>query len=478
MKSKTILEIHNDLLNESTSVVELVQQAIKQDESVKNLNAVITTNYEEALKQAATLDKMPNDQKNDPLFGIVYSLKDNICTRNLRTTGGSLFLDKYVPVYNATVYDRLLTNNAVLLNKSNLDEFGLGGSGLYSAYGQVKNPLNSEQVVGGSSSGSAVLVQQGVVQFAIATDTGDSIRRPASIMGIIGYKPTYGLISRYGVLPYAPSMDHVGILARHVEDVAVVLNAVTGYDDKDNTSIDTNKNYLTLLQKKDIYTIAVLKPSLDELKDPAIKKLFKDKIDQLAVEYTIREIDFDYDMIKTINSVYQIISYTEALSSYANLSNITFGQHDVEYNNYEDLIKTVRTQFLGQELKHRFAIGAYVSTPQNFDEFLIRAMKMRHVLVSEINKILESYDFVLSLGAYDYAEKVSDVLAHEYEAPILDNILQLANFAGLPSLTIPFISNENGNIGLNITSGYNNDDILLNIGYQINLLNKNGDHHA
>ncbi|MCV3743725.1 amidase family protein [Ureaplasma sp. ES3154-GEN] len=477
MKNKTILEIHEALLKEQTSVVQLVKEAINLEKETAAYNAVITNNHEQALLDAARLDALPAEQKQNPLFGIIYSLKDNISTKGLRTTGGSLFLQNYTPMYDATVQELLQAENAVLLNKSNLDEFGLGGSGLYSGYNKVVNPLNPLQVTGGSSSGSAVLVQQGVVQFAIATDTGDSIRRPASIMGIVGYKPTYGLVSRYGVLPYAPSMDHVGILARSVQDVAVVLNTIATYDPKDNTSIKADKNYLSLLEKRDIYTIAVLKPSLAELHNPELKKLFKQKIDQIGFEYTVREIDFDYEMIKTVNTVYQIISYTEALSSYANLSNITFGQHNVEYHNYEDLIKQVRTNYLGSEIKQRFAIGAYVSAPDQFNEYLLKAMQMRHILVTEINKILESYDFVLSLGAYDYAEQVQDVLDHTYNAPILDNILQLANFAGLPSLTIPFISNDQGNIGLNIMSGYNNDDILLNIGHQISSLN-NGEHNA
>lgn len=468
MKNKTIWEIHQDILNKKISIQEITKEAIKKQEAIRSLNAVITEiDSQKLIDYAKQLDEEVEKNKDNLLYGIPYSLKDNISTKDIKTTGGSKFLENYVPVFDATVKKILDEHNAILLNKSNLDEFGLGGTGQYSAFGPVINPLDNSKVTGGSSSGSAVLVQQKVVNYAIATDTGDSIRRPASIMGIVGLKPSYGLISRFGVLPFSPSLDHVGIFSNNVFDSAIVLNALARYDENDLTSIKTeNKNFYAKLLLKNLrkYKIAILKPAIEHSGE-LVKNNFLSFIDKIKEQHEVEIIDFDKTLLETIPIVYKIISSAEALSSYSNFTNITFANLDIDYTNYEDLIIKARTSYFGDQLKQRFYIGAFVTDENNFDDIYLKAKKARQLIVQKTKKILSKYDVILSPAVHDVVESVVDVKNKIATTNLVEDIMQIANFGGLPSITIPFFKNNNDNIGLNLIGNYLKDEILIDVAY-------------
>ncbi len=406
------------------------------------------------------------------LNGVLYSLKDNIATKDILTTGGSLFLKNYVPNYNATVYELLKNTGANLLTKDNMDEFGLGGSGLFSAFGQLINPIDKDRIVGGSSSGSSIMVKKDLVSFAIATDTGDSIRKPASFLGIVGFKPSYGMISRYGVYPYAPSMDHVGIIAKYITDVAIVFSTLNQFDKKDLTSIDLNKKYNFKNLKADkTKKLAVIKQSLKYMLDDE-KKIFINYLDELKNNgFLIDEVDFNQELIKAIDPIYKIISYSEAYSCYSNLTGVTFGDFNNDYQNWQDLIIKNRTEKLGKQLKRRFIIGAYSIIGENFENIYQKSKKVRTLIINEVNKILAQYDAYIIPGASRIAPLMKDVMNHLSDSNLCDDLLQIANFAGLPSITIPAIKYLNNPLGINITSKNFNDEIVLNIALAIENFN-------
>ncbi|ACI60113.1 amidase family protein [Ureaplasma urealyticum] len=471
MKNKTILTLHEQIKKREIKIYDLVKKTIDHNLKIKNLNASLANNYEQALNQASFLDQeiSNNDTQIDYLFGIPYSLKDNISTKNIITTGGSLFLENYQPPYDATVKTLLDQNQAILLNKSNLDEFGLGGTGTDSAFGIVVNPLDSTRVCGGSSSGSAVLVQQGVVPFAIATDTGDSIRRPASIMGIVGFKPSYGIISRYGVYPFAPSLDHVGIFTNNVLDTQIVFNAIAKRDFKDFTSLDFKTQSLTTLKTNNKYKIGIFKPSFDLL-EPKYQQELNNLINKLNKDHEVISVDYDINLLKAISPVYKLVAFSEAYSSYSNFTNITFGKHDIEYKNYEDLIIKARTLYLGTQLKQRFMIGAYVTQEAQFETLLTAAKKMRTLIVQKAKQLFTNCDLILNLAVHDVSETIEDVNNQKPTTNLVEDVMQIANFGGFPSIVIPFIKTSLGNLGLNLWADYLNDNKLLNAAYLISNL--------
>lgn len=467
MKNKTIRTLHNQLINKEITVEQLVNEAINKDIALKEANATLDTNYKQALELAKEFDKS-TIEPNQFLAGIPYSLKDNIITKDIITTGGSKLLSKYTPPYDAHIKTLLDQNKAILINKTNCDEFGFGGTGLASAFGPVINVDYPNRVVGGSSSGSALLVQQGVVPYAIATDTGDSIRRPASLLGICGYKPTYGIVSRYGVMPFSPSLDHVGILANDVADVAIVLDAIVQRDYKDSTSVDINTNFYDQLNSNQKYHFKIIKDIYCLFK-PEYKLAFDQLIAELkANNHQVSFVEYDFKLIQAIPSIYKVIAYAEGLSSLSNLTNITFGHQLVDYKNYEDLLYNTRNQFFNSEIKKRLYMGAFVTQSNTIQPIFMNAKKMRNLIVEAINQHLNDQNTIfIHLTTNDVAETIEAVRTQQPTTNEITDVLQIANFSGLPSISIPFIKNESGHVGLNLFSKVFNDQEVLNAAYLI-----------
>ncbi|WP_342252652.1 amidase family protein [Spiroplasma endosymbiont of Amphibalanus improvisus] len=470
MINKTIAEMHNMLINKEITPSELVKQAIDRLKKTKHLNSVITDTFEQALILAKKLDKM-EFSKDDFLFGIPYSTKDNFCTLNVKTTAGSKSLDNFVPKYNSKVVEILNENNAISIAKTNLDELGMGGHGLYSYKGNVLNPWDNKRISGGSSSGSTVSVAVGAVAFSLGTDTGDSIRKPAAYNGIVGFKPSYGLISRNGVIPYAPSLDTVGFLTRNVEDNAILLSHLAKHDPRDMTSKKQNLNKINIkLKKIQNKKIAFFQNVYDVLAEP-IKKNYDELFNKLkANDIKIEFINFDQELLESLEIVYTVISYAEAASTSSAIDGINFGFR-VEGDNYSEIMHRTRTQGFGKVVKRRFVIGSYCLSDDNQELLFNSAKKIRRLICNALKVVFQKYDGLILPPANDYAPLIKDV-EKDQENPykrgsFVDNILLIANLYGNPSITIPCGFWDDLPIGININTDIYHEQDCLDLAFTI-----------
>lgn len=479
MKKSKIIAFHKQVFDYHTNVEEAIKPYLEiQKEHLGNQdNAILLDLSNQAIAAAKHLDSLLAENKpayeKNLLFGIPFNLKDNFSTAGIITTGGSRFLKNYLPSFSATVYDKLIQNHALFLAKTNMDEFGLGGTGTFSGFGIVKNPFDDTKISGGSSSGSAVSVAKGSSIFSVGTDTGDSIRKPASYLGIVGYKPTYGIISRFGVFPYSPSLDHVGILSTSVTDTAIVLDSLVDFDEKDFSSQKILKNFYKNLKCPEKIKVVILKDVFSGLKaefQESFEKLIK-KI-TLDSRFEITYANFDLNLLKMIDAIYQIISYSEASSSWNNLNGILFGNNkNVSYEDYEDLMYQLRTKYLGSQLKKRFVIGNWCTSDKHFDDTYLKARKLIKIINAKTKLIFAQHDVILIPGVSDIALNLEDVLKNRSTTNYCDDALQIANFGGFPSITIPFINLNNKNyLGLNLFSDNFEDQKLLNIALLFELL--------
>lgn len=476
IQNLSIVELHNKLKNKEISVSQLI------DQTYKNLAANLDSNF------LITLFDNPANKKLDELFdeknllsGIPYVTKDNFWAKDKLTTAGSKILSNFYPTDDATITKKLYQAKTVLLGKTAMDELGMGGTGLFSFNGIVRSPFDEERIAGGSSSGSAYAVAKGLVSFATGTDTGDSIRKPASFNGIVGFKPTYGSLSRYGVIPYAPSLDHVGFFTKTVEDMAVVCDATFGYDKKDFTSIDNpHKFYENINNINSKIKFGYIKNIHKYIKGN-LKKEYENIFQKIKAEgFEIKELDFKKELLDAIPAVYMMISFSEAVSTHSNLDGINFGLRvENEGDNYIDIIKKTRASGFGRNVKKRFVIGSYQLRKENQELILTKSKKVRTLIIEELNKLYEQVDVLILPPTLDVVPKISDVMGTDIEDRIeddevfLQDLLILANFNGMPSITIPFIKENNLPIGINLCAKPKMDLLALQAAkYLENLINK------
>lgn len=416
------------------------------------------------------MDKKEEEDGDSILRGIPYALKDNISTKGILTTGSSNLLKNYIPLYDATVYKKLKEAGAVLVGKTVLDELAMGGSGTTGHTGVVRNPWNKERMIGGSSAGSAASVALSIVPFAIGSDTGDSIRKPAGYGGVVGYKPTYGRVSRYGLFAFASSMDHVGLFARSVRDVSYVMDVIKGHDDKDMTSLpDEDIKYAehiddTVRGKKLFYIKEAIEidNGSSELKE--IMKNFKEVIAKCEeIGMSVSEVSFRKDLLEAIYPAYMCISCAEATSNNSNLTGIPFGNR-IDGKNVNDIMMKTRTEGFSELIKRRFVLGSYILQKENQEKLFLNAGRVRRLIVLKMNELFKEYDGLIMPTAPSIAPlfgEDSDRLSDEYL--ILGNHLVIGNFGGFPSITIPsgFVSKMP--IGINITGRCKEDCLVLNM---------------
>lgn len=461
MKCKNIKDIRNDLDNGLVTSLALFKSSV--DKALKyqsdyNCFVTILDNYEHI------------DNKNSLLNGVVYALKDNISTKGILTTASSNILKDYVPVYDATIYRKLKENGAVLMGKTVLDELAMGGTGTTAHTGIVRNPYDKRRMIGGSSAGSAACVALGVVPFAIGSDTGDSIRKPAAYGGVVGFKPSYGRISRYGLFPFASSLDHLGVLTTNVMDAAIVVDAVKGYDSKDMTSLKDDKIvYLDNLEndvrgRKLFYIKEILDINSDNEELCEIVNNFKEvisKCESLGME--VFPVSMDINLLKAIYPAYITISCAEATSNNANLTGIIFGSRS-DKENINEMMMDARTNGFSELIKRRFILGSYILQKENQEKLYLNACRVRRMITSCMNEFFKEYDGLI-LPAESSVAPLFDVdkdrLSDEYL--ILDNHLAIGNFGGYPSITIPSGFVNNMPIGINITGKFGDDSLVLNI---------------
>lgn len=449
--SLTLVDLHKALVNKEITPLELTKQALAELHANKD-NAVESYNDEEALKEAAALV----EPEADNLFwGVPVAVKDNIATKGLLTTASSEILKDYVPVFDATVVSKLKNSHAIIICKTTLDELAMGGTGMSGHKGTTYNPWDAEHKyqIGGSSCGSAALVAAGIVPFALGSDTGDSVRKPASYGALVGMKPTWSRISRFGLFPFACSLDHVGYFTRSVEDSAIALNLLAGRDDMDSTSSTKPVDDYTRLLNEGVKgkKIAVIDEVIAPIKDQAIVKAFNESLTKLEAEGAIiNHVSMDKALLKAVLPTYMIISNCEATSNNAALDGVKYGPR-YGGNTYEEVMTNCRTKGFGAKIKRRFVIGSFSLLKENQHDLLVRAQKTRRVIVNKVNDILKDNDVIYLPAAPSTAHPfdfVADEMSDEYL--ISDNHMALGNFAGLPSLTVPLGFENNMPFGVNV----------------------------
>ncbi|MCD8195190.1 MAG: aspartyl/glutamyl-tRNA amidotransferase subunit A [Coprobacillus sp.] len=459
----TIEELHQAYLNNEVTPLEVVTQVLDEAEKDTN-NAYEYICKERALEQAKNLKE---EDKGNILWGIPYVLKDNYSTKDIPTCASSNILEGYVPIYSSEVFDKLEKAGAILIGKTTLDELAMGGTGTSGHLGKTFNPYDPthERMIGGSSCGSAATVSSGYIPFSIGSDTGDSVRKPASYSGLVGFKPTWGRISRYGLFPFAPSLDHVGYFTRSVKDAASLLNILAVYDEKDaTTSSKEVKDYTKGLDGNlKGYKIAVIDEILNSITDKTVIEEFNKTLKILEKEGAVlSHVSMDIDLVKAIYPTYVIISCCEATSNDANLDGLKFGLRE-DGKTYEEIMTNTRTKGFSTLIKRRFVIGGYSLLKENQQELFLRAQKARHLIVDAFNKIYEEYDLIYLPAAPSIAPKfsdASDTLSDEYL--ISDNYLAFANFGGYPSLTLPIGFEAGMPLGGNISGRIFEEDKVLN----------------
>ena len=459
-----IKKLHESLKNKEITSDSLVKEAIRKAEaSQSTINAFVTIQK----------DAVANDDINTLLSGIPVAIKDNFSTKGILSTGSSNTLKDYVPYFDATAIKKLKESGAVIIGKTAMDELGMGGTGLITATGPVKNPWNQNKITGGSSSGSAAAVAAGIVPYSLGSDTGDSIRIPSAHCGIVGYKPTYGMVSRFGVFAFASSLDTVGVLTTSVEDAAIVIDQIKGKDIHDMTSWDSSDIKLLeslngdINNKKLFYIKEICNIDNYQDKNEELVKTLEDfentlnKCKELGIE--IEEISIEQKILDSIYPAYLTISSAEATSNMSNLTGIIFGPRGKGNNVYE-MMKDHRTKGFSSLIKRRFVLGSYVLQQENQEKYLFASAKVRHLIVNKINDLFNKYDGMILPASSQPAPNIEGVKSSHLRT---EQYLAIANFGGFPSITIPsgFVSGMP--IGINITGKIKDDANILNIAYAI-----------
>ena len=464
--NKSIKEIHEALKNKEVTVEELIKESLQKSHELQNTCNPFVTIIDDAKETAVT---------DDLLSGIPYGIKDNYSTKGILSTGSSNTLKDYVPFFTATAITNLESHNAVAINKTVMDEFGMGGTGTTGHTGIVRNPWDKTRMCAGSSAGSACAVAAGVYPFATGSDTGDSIRKPAAYCGIVGYKPTYGMISRYGLFPFASSLDHCGVLTRNVEDAAIVVDAMKGIDKNDMTSWDSKNIHLleSLTGNVKNKKLCYIKEICDINNYPNASKELKEHLENFnktielakTLGMEVDEVSVDQTLLNAVASTYVVISCAEATSNMSNLTGFIFGPRG-EGKTYIEQMKDYRTKGFSPLIKRRFVIGSYVLQAENKDRYFHNAQRVRRLLVDTWNKLFEKYDAVIlpvGSGPAKKLENNDDTL--DENTTVLEEHLQIGNFGGYPSITIPNGFVDNMPVAFNITGKCYDDENVLNIAY-------------
>ena len=432
---KNIEEIHELLKSGKIKPIDLVEEAFENIEKNKELNAYITLCKEEAIKEAKELE---GKEVDNILFGLPIAIKDNICTNGILTTCASHILENFVPIYDATIIEKIKSKHMIIIGKTNMDEFAMGSSSRTSYFGAPKNPWNKNKICGGSSGGSAATISARDVLFAIGSDTGGSIRQPASYTGIVGMKPTYGRISRYGLIAFGSSLDQMGPMTKNVYENAVLLNALVGRDPKDLTSAKKDEEDFTRLIGKDIKGMKIAVPNylMGDVVSTEVKDKIKDTIKLLESNgATVDYIDVKY--LEHAMILYQIIAMGEASSNLARFDGIRYGFQAENVNKIEDIYLETRGQGFGEEVKRRIMVGSYLLSGENAKIYYNKALSIREDMKTEFNKVFEKYDLIIGptsvTTAYDLTDPMDDP-----RKSFMDDVLVIpANMAGLPGMNIP-----------------------------------------
>ena len=465
----TVHELIEKLKNKELTSTEITQSYIDRiKEKEPEVQAFVTTLEDEAIKQAKEIDeKRATGEIENNLAGIPIGIKDNICPKGIKTTCSSHMLENFVSPYDATVVEKLKSENLIDLGKLNMDEFAMGGSTEYSYFHKTYNPWNLNKVPGGSSGGSAAAVAANMVPWALGSDTGGSIRQPSSFCGVVGLKPTYGLISRYGLVAFASSLDQIGPITKDVEDSAILLNLIAGHDEKDTTSADIAKKDYTKNLKNNIKGKKIGVPK--EFFGEGINAEVKEKL-QEAIE-TYKELgaeveEFSLDIAKYSLATYYIIACAEASSNLGRFDGIRYGYRTPEFSNLKELYKKSRSEGFGPEVKRRIILGTYVLSSGYYDAYYKKAQQVRTLVMNEFQKAFEKYDVILTPTSPTVAFDIGSKSNNPLEMYLADICTVSVNIAGLPGISIPFgVDKEGMPVGMQLIGNKFEEEKLLNIAY-------------
>lgn len=464
----TAHEVRDKLRNKEVTSVELVESMFSRiDNTESDIESFLSLYKEKALEKAKEIDKkIQAGEKLGDLAGIPIAIKDNMCSVGQKTTCGSKMLENFVPPYNATVVEKLEDEGAIIIGKTNMDEFAMGSSTENSAFKVSKNPWDLERVPGGSSGGSASAVTAGQAFISLGSDTGGSIRQPASLCGIVGIKPTYGLVSRYGLVAYASSLDQIGPLSKDVEDAAIMLNAIAGHDDKDSTSVNKEKvDYKkALVNNVKGMKIGVPKEYFGEgVNEEVKKKIYEalDKLVELGAEY--EEISLPYTEYSL--PTYYIIAPAECSSNLARFDGVRYGYRTEKFNGVDDLFTKTRTEGFGEEVKRRIMIGTHSLASGYYDAYYNRAMKVRTLIKRDFEKAFEKYDCIITPTAPDKAFKIGEKTDDPLAMYMSDICTVPINIAGVPAISIPAGFIDGMPIGMQIIGKHFDEETIIKVAY-------------
>lgn len=474
----TLSEIHNKMNDGELSPTDLVDQAFKTIHERDNLvGAYLTLDEEKARATARRLDDQLNaGGERGLLFGLPVGLKDNIVTEGLRTTCASQFLSNFNPVYDATVTKKLRHADSVILGKLNMDEFAMGGSNENSSFHPVRNPWNLDYVPGGSSGGSAASVAAGEAYFTLGSDTGGSIRQPASYCGVVGLKPTYGLVSRFGLVAFASSLDQIGPITKNVEDSAYALQAIAGYDSMDSTSANvTVPDYLSALTG-DIkgLRIAVPKEYMGEGVDPQVKEKIMDALKVLEGLGAVWE-EVSLPHTEYAVATYYLLASSEASSNLARFDGVRYGVRAENPANLLDLYHESRSQGFGPEVKRRIMLGTYALSSGYYDAYYLKAQKVRTLIKRDFDQVFEKYDIIIGPTAPTTAFKLGSQVDNPLTMYLNDILTIPVSLAGVPAVSIPCGFADGMPVGMQIIGKAFDESTMLRVAHAFE---QNTDHHT
>jgi aspartyl-tRNA(Asn)/glutamyl-tRNA(Gln) amidotransferase subunit A len=471
----TIKNLQSDLQSGKTNCVSVLNETLKTISEKKNLNIFLEIFETSALEQAKKIDEKIKNKTAGKLAGVIVALKDNICYKGHKVSASSKILEGFESLYSSTVVERLLAQDAIIIGRTNCDEFAMGSSNENSAFGKVLNPLNEKYVPGGSSGGAAASVAANFAHIALGSDTGGSIRQPASFCGVVGFKPTYGRVSRWGLIAYASSFDQIGPITKTVEDAALVMEIIAGADEYDSTASQktvpsyTNKaedNSSTGSPTK--YKIAYLKDCIEANGlDPEVKQAVLNKLEEFKKQgHIVEAVDFPY--LDFLVPVYYVLTTAEASSNLSRFDGVHYGYRTTKATDLESTYKKSRSEGFGKEVKRRIMLGTFVLSAGYYDAYYAKGQKVRKLLQQKTFDILKEYDFIITPStpgtAFEFGKNSADPIKMYLE----DIFTVQANIAGVPAISVPCGKHSNGlPMGIQIMANYFEEAKLFGLASKI-----------
>lgn len=448
LMSLTAVELGKKIKSGEVRVVDAVNAAFDQIEAVeKDINSYVTVyKKEEVLEKAEHIQKLIDEgQLTGPLAGVPVAIKDNMCTRDKLTTCSSKILGNFYPTYSAEAVINLEKAGAVIIGKTNMDEFAMGSTTETSFYGPTKNPWNKEHVPGGSSGGSCAAVAAEECSYALGSDTGGSIRQPSSFCGVTGIKPTYGTVSRYGLIAYGSSLDQIGPVAKDVTDCATILETIASYDSKDSTSVKRDDYNFTEALVEDVkgLKIGIPKDYFGEGLEPEVKEAILKAVDVLKDKGAIVE-EFALSLVEYAIPAYYVIASAEASSNLSRFDGVKYGYRTEEYNGLHNMYKKTRSEGFGEEVKRRIMLGSFVLSSGYYDAYYLKALRTKALIKKAFDEAFAKYDVIIGPAAPTTAPKLGDSLSDPIKMYLGDIYTISVNLAGLPGISVPCGQDSNG----------------------------------